>query len=334
MGKKNKNDNCIELIKRWAFKLKRKPIIIYFIVIIAIITITLIGVGYAYFTATVTNDANTDVKVTVSDQASLTFSKGSDLSFDATMNNFIENGPNLSDTTTPSVTLIADGDYIANYYVYFQILANDFVYTTESEDAELILVITDGDGNEVTSINGLDRKTSNGVTGFDVTTKTGLFEVSNTETIALTDNKTEETENYIFTLYFINLDTNQNDNTGKTFESQIIMQAEEYDLPSKYIELNLNDVEYIVNYMYLNSIAISDLLVDDKLYYEEGDILSFEQDNYSANLYINITNSDGGYLFSKWFSLCYSSDDISYEFVGSETNISIFYFVDTITSKC
>ena len=53
--------------------------------------------------------------------------------------------------------------------------------TTADEQAELLLKVTGPDGSEVTSITGLTRKTSGGVTGFDITTQTGLVTIADTQ---------------------------------------------------------------------------------------------------------------------------------------------------------
>lgn len=210
---------------------KTKKTKIYIVAIVISVALLTLGLTFAYFSATVTNDASSEVNVTLSDKASLTFKKDYDISIDATMSNFVQDGINLSDTSTSTVTLEASGNYTANYYVYFNISENDFEYTTTDETVELLLVILDANNEPVTKIDGLEYVDSGELSGFDVTTATGIFTVSADETISLTDNETSTastSENYTFTLYFINLDTIQNDNAGKTFESEIIVQAEEY----------------------------------------------------------------------------------------------------------
>ena len=57
------------------------------------------------------------------------------------------------------------------YNIFFIIDDNDFVYSTVDGQAELLLKITDPNGNEVEDITGL-KKVEN---GFDITTRTGGF---------------------------------------------------------------------------------------------------------------------------------------------------------------
>ena len=50
---------------------------------------------------------------------------------------------------------------------YLSIDTNEFTYSTEEQTAELILTITDPNGNPLTSINGLNYVTVGDISGFD-----------------------------------------------------------------------------------------------------------------------------------------------------------------------
>ena len=68
---------------------------------------------------------------------------------------------NQRGSTIASATLTANNatnTATENYYVYLNITSNDFEYTTEDEQAELLLKVTDPDGTEVTTLGNLERK--------------------------------------------------------------------------------------------------------------------------------------------------------------------------------
>ena len=85
----------------------------------------------------------------------------------------------------------------------------------------MFLSITDPLGNPVTNIAGLTPVTIDGVQGFDITTKTGLITIANNYEITTTSTTTQEW-NIIVT--FVNLDSDQQENTEKSFNATLIMQ--------------------------------------------------------------------------------------------------------------
>ena len=110
------------------------------------------------------------------------------------------------------------------------------IYTTSDSKPEIILTVTDPEGNPVTSIDGLtyvpnvQTTTSDGstqtVSGFDITTAKGLFAVASNYSI--TANSTiPTTQNWNFTATFINLDSDQQGNTDKSMDAEIIIQQNE-----------------------------------------------------------------------------------------------------------
>lgn len=192
--------------------MKNKKEIKYTILVIIIILIaSLITLSFAYLAGEFLIEVNNDIKVELGEQAEIVFTKGDDLSISANAYNMQENGEHLSSDTTASVTLTAYGNYTANYYVYFDILSNDFEYTTEEETPELILQVYKN-GKEVEVIDGLLHTESMGVSGFDVTITKGVLEIGVPEVISLTDNekkKSSITDEWEFVIYFINFVTNQ-----------------------------------------------------------------------------------------------------------------------------
>ena len=93
---------------------------------------------------------------------------------------------------------------------------NNFVYTTDDNQTELFLSVTDPEGNPVTSISGLTPVTIDGVQGFDITTKAGLITIANNYEITTTSTTTQE---WNITVTFVNLDSDQQANTEKSFNA-------------------------------------------------------------------------------------------------------------------
>ena len=163
---------------------------------------------------------------------------------------------NKSGETFARATLTANNatnNATRNYYVYLDITSNDFEYTTVDEQAELLLKVTDPDGTEVTTLGSLERKTSGGETGFDITESTGLITIADNYEIVSTGTVTQD---WTVEVIFANLDSDQNANTGKSFSANLIIQEEA-------IVTNLgNFAEYIAN-LYTTDGA-------NDLYYHDG----------------------------------------------------------------
>lgn len=193
------------------------------LIIICSISILVIGLSYAFFTLIVTNSDVLNVGVTSSDISTLYFTEGEDLYIDAYMSTFQMDGDNFSSSSTSYATLEGSVSYTDYYHVYFGIETNEFVYT--SDVAELILVV-EGPNGVVEEIDGLDYVTVNEVSGFDVTDKEGVFEISYEE---ISSSGSTVIEDWTFTLYFVNLDTNQADNANKEFNSYIVLTQDEWE---------------------------------------------------------------------------------------------------------
>ena len=92
-----------------------------------------------------------------------------------------------------------------------------------------MLQVFDGN-NQLVTLTGLGtQKTIKGVTGYDITGVSGLKTLLDNHAISATNN-TAAIENWRIVITLINLDINQNDNTGKTIEAEIIISKEEVDL--------------------------------------------------------------------------------------------------------
>ena len=196
-------------------------------IIITLVVLLIIAVGFtaAYFQAQVGSGASANVTVTTKTTDALTFSKGNDISITATQANFGSGAGNKTGSTTASATLLANNDTNSatqTYNVYLLITNNNFVYTTDPTNTpELMLTITNPNNQAVTSLTGLTYTTSGGVSGFDITTKKGLIQIAGDYSITSTGTKTDT---WNVTVSIINLNSDQQLNTEKTFTAQVIIQ--------------------------------------------------------------------------------------------------------------
>jgi hypothetical protein len=142
------------------------------IMILIVVMFTLvITVSYAYFQSTVGDAAVTNVGIRTYKSDSLSFIKGEDLALDVFEGNFAQGMGNVSSTTTSSAILRANTKTLeaTDYYdVYFHIIKNNFEYTTNNHETELLLKVVNPDGEYLTEVEGLTY--NNELQGFDITT--------------------------------------------------------------------------------------------------------------------------------------------------------------------
>ncbi len=224
-------------------KIKKEKTKLIILVVSLVVLIT--SATYAYFVSSVSSPAISDVNLGSEVSGGLTFTAGSALNLTASLANFAEGDGSLSGSTESSANLKASsaiGSATENYYIYFNITENNFVYSQDVNTPELLLTITDPNGNELTSLTNhpelthktvIDALTGDEITGFDVTTFKGLITVDDSYEISTTDTTVGVTQNWNVKLTFVNLNVAQTLNEGKVFESELILQA---------IKLNYADV--------------------------------------------------------------------------------------------
>ena len=249
---------------------------VLFLSFLGVITLILVVVGatYAYFTAQGGGTGNIDVNAGTSTTDNLSFQTGSAINITANEEDFGSGMGNKSGSTFARATLTANNatnNATRNYYIYLDITSNDFEYTTGGNQAELLLKVTDPNGTEVTTLGNLTRKTSGGVTGFDITTQTGLITIADNYEITSTGTVTQE---WTVEVIFANLDSDQNANTGKTFNANLIIQEEVYE--HTLAEVCTSGVNLA------SCIAEFNALAGDgagNLYYHDADLANGAQDN-------------------------------------------------------
>ena len=259
----------------------RKLSLIFIFILILLVIALLVGkLTFSYLGPTLGEDLSNEGEVTASGDT-LIFTKGSNLSLSATTDNFQTGGSNLSSTTNPKVKLVASSktnSASATYYVGVVINSNTYTYTTSDNTAEVILTIKDENGNNVTSgVDGLTYVTSGGVSGFDVTGKTGLFNIKTDYPISTTSSSTGTTHTWTFTLTFVNLGTDQSDNENASMDLDVYLQKEKI----------LTLAEHVIS-QYTGSQG------DDSLYYHNSTLNNGAGDN--SYRYAGASDSVNNYI--------------------------------------
>ena len=236
------------------------------LLIIATITFLsmVIGATYAYFFMQGNHSGTIDTSVITGTTDLLSFNFGDQIYIQANQDNFGENMGNLSDSTTGTALLRA-GDTTsstsATYNIYLIIESNDFVYTSDNGTPEILLNVTDPNGNPVENITGLVHYED----GFDITTRTGGFLLVPDYEISAT-NTSETIQDWNIEVTLVNLDTDQQANTNKTLTGKLYITQ---DKMSSYELAEINNIESTTTY---NSIRVTpDVKVGsgsiDKYYY-------------------------------------------------------------------
>ena len=209
----------------------RKTKIISVVAIVAL-ALTVITATYAYFNAQGGSATSTNLNVTTYTTDVFTFAAGDEINLEITQSNFASGKGNAVGNTFASATLTANNKTntaTEHYYLYLNIENNDFEYTVNSSTPELMLTITDSEGNEVTDIEGLIHTTvtdakGTTVSGYDITTKSGLLTLFKNREITTTSSKEEK---WNINITFVNYDENQNANAGKSMSAKVMIQKEE-----------------------------------------------------------------------------------------------------------
>ena len=216
-------------MKKFIKKIKsNKFLYILSVLIVGVFFILIARVTYA-FLAPIINNAQTNIVIKGDIVDEFKLKVGNPLKLDATPTTLKENGTNYTTSTTATASLKANSTKNTatyNYYLYFQIENNTFTYTSGTTP-EIILTITNPNGEEVTSIEGLTYGTFNGVSGFDVTTQNGLFNIANNYQITSNSSTTSTIHEWTITLTYLNQSYDQSGNFGKSMEVGVLLQKEE-----------------------------------------------------------------------------------------------------------
>ena len=225
-------------------KEKKKTITLMVVAIITLLTL-IIGATYAYFQASGNSGSGTDVNVVTATSDLLTFKIDKDINIIVSQSDFKKGAGNKSDSTKASAILTASNSKNIEstsdrYNIYFIIEANDFIYTTDNATAEILLNVTDPNGNKVENITGLVHTDK----GFDITTRTGGFLLVPDYDISATRGNIT-TQEWKVEVTLVNLDTDQTKNTGKTLSGKLFITKEKM---SSYELTKITNVETETTY--------------------------------------------------------------------------------------
>ena len=214
----------------------QKTKIISLVSLIAL-ALTLVTATFAYFMAQTGEGKSTDIKINASTVDTLTFEAGSAISINLNQDNFASGKGNQTGTTFAKAMLTANNKTntaTEHYYLYLNISNNTFTYSIDNNTPEILLSIKDGSNNEITALTGLTYKTVTdgkgaSIKGFDITTKSGLITLFDNREITTTSSKTEE---WNVTVTFVNYNSNQAGNAGKSFSAKLMIQKDKtrYDM--------------------------------------------------------------------------------------------------------
>ena len=223
---------------------KKHAIVLSIIASIALLSL-IIGATYAYFQASGNSGSGTDVNVVTATSDLLTFKINKDINIIVSQSDFKKGSGNKSDSTKASAILTASNSKNIEsssdrYNIYFIIEANDFIYTTDNATAEILLNVTDPNGNKVENITGLVHTDK----GFDITTRTGGFLLVPDYDITATRGNTT-TQEWEVEVTLVNLDTDQTKNTGKTLSGKLFITKEKM---SSYELTKITNVETETTY--------------------------------------------------------------------------------------
>ena len=241
------------------------------VLIIGLLFILVARVTYA-FLAPVINKAQTNVVGTTDTVDDFKFELGDALKLDASPTTLKENGSNYTTRTTAKALLKANSTKKTatfNYYVYFLIKSNTFTYS-DGSTPEIILTVTNPNGDEITSIDGLTYGTFNGVSGFDVTTKSGLYNIANNHEITSNSSTTYTTQSWTIKITYLNLSIDQSTNFGNSMGVNVFITKKEK-------KLTLADV--CSNGQTLSSCIIEMDGKDDTLYHHTSTLTNGAGDN-------------------------------------------------------
>ena len=211
----------------------KKTKIISIISIIALVII-MIGATYAYFAAQTGEGSQTDIRINANTVDTLTFETGDSITLTLNQENFAEGNGNQTGSTFAKALLTANSKTntaTQNYYLYLSIYTNTFGYSINTDTPELILSITDSDGNAVTNISSLTYKTVTdasgaSISGYDITGVTGLVTILDNREITANPRKEEQ---WNITITMINYNADQSKNAGKNFGAKVVVKKGGYN---------------------------------------------------------------------------------------------------------
>ena len=252
---------------------KNKAKILTVVALVAL-AFLIVGATYAYFTAQIGDGKRAEINVTTYTTDVLTFATGDAINLEADQTTFGKDKGSVSGATYASAVLTANNKTnkaVEHYYLYLNIENNTFTYSVQDNKPELIMTITDKDGNEVKNIEGLTYtevtdRTNKKISGYDITTKSGLVTIFNNREI-IAEPKAEDKWN--ITITFVNYEADQNANAGKVLSTKLMIQKNEVVLLTDYVKSQFTGVQG-ENYLYHHDGTLENGINDNSYRYAGG----------------------------------------------------------------
>ena len=207
----------------------RKNTILLTVIAVATLLVAVVGATFAYFTAQGGTTKQTPVTVTTASTSNGSFQTSGAITINATQENFGQDAGDQTGEATGTVTYTASSTAASNfcYTVTLDITANTFGYTTGESTPELTFT-----AEKAASATDLTSPTTL-INAQDITTVTSDIQIPTTtggaeyvHQISATEGQTVN-DQWRFTVTFVNLDSDQNANTGKSFTGQIVFAQTE-----------------------------------------------------------------------------------------------------------
>ena len=213
---------------------------IIFLLILVVVALLIGNFTFSFLGADIGDDVVNQGETTASGDT-IIFTSGNTLSLHATTDNFNATSGNLTDTTNPSARLIASSktnEAASTYYAGVRINENTYTYSSGTT-ADVILTVKDESGENITtsSDNSLSYVTvtdasGTSISGFDITGKTGAFNIVAEHPISTTSSTTGTTQTWTFILTFVNYTYDQSINENATLDMEVILQKDEITIPT------------------------------------------------------------------------------------------------------
>ena len=248
------------------YKRRNTILVVISAFILVVLALLISKVTYSFLEPIDPDDVRIEGEVTATGDT-LLFSKGTDIEVILNQDNFGSSSGNLVRSVTPQVQLIASNktnNATANYYVTVNIKENTFKYTNGTSNPEILLTVTDNDGNPLTTCTGLTYTTVGGVSGFDITNKIGVYDFP-VQTISTTSSTTGTTKNWTYTVTFINKTTDQSINEDAKIDIEAILHKE----PETFCELNPDNGGCRLTLSYNPTVSKNVTLENGYIYYHD-----------------------------------------------------------------
>ena len=205
----------------------RKNTILLTVIAVATLLVAVVGATFAYFTAQGGSSVQTPVNVNTAQTSNGSFVTNGQITINANQENFYEGAGNQTSTATATVTYTASSTAASNfcYTVGLQVTANNFVYTTAPTNTPELTFTARKSANAADLTSATTMINQRDIT---TTTASTTIQVPNTAEGSEFIHKIDATEGqtindqWDFTVTLVNLSSDQNENTGKSFTGQIV----------------------------------------------------------------------------------------------------------------